>query len=109
MLIHGIQIQISWETTVVPRPRAKRAALIAIANCVSSVSHWFIPYLFLRSQEPRYQTGGGVIIAGSGLTVLFCLGARWWCGRKNKALDEAEGATEDGLEVCYLILILDIG
>ena len=93
MLIHGIQIQISWETTVVPRPRAKRAALIAIANCVSSVSHWFIPYLFLRSQEPRYQTVGGVIIAGCGLTVLFCLGARWWCGRQNKALDEAEGAT----------------
>jgi hypothetical protein len=35
----GLNIQISWETTVVPRPRTKRAALIAIANCVSSVSH----------------------------------------------------------------------
>jgi hypothetical protein len=34
----GLNIQISWETTVVPRPRTKRAALIAIANCVSSVS-----------------------------------------------------------------------
>lgn len=91
-----LQIQISWETTVVPRPRAKRAALIAIANCVSSVSHWFTPYLFLRSQEPRYQTGGGVIIAGCGLTVLFCLGTRWWCGRKNKALDEADGVSGNG-------------
>ncbi|KAH0183123.1 major facilitator superfamily transporter, partial [Aureobasidium melanogenum] len=60
----GLNIQISWETTVVPRPRTKRAALIAIANCVSSVSHWFSPYFFLTSQEPRYQTGGGVIIAG---------------------------------------------
>lgn len=34
----GLNIQIAWETTVVPRPRTKRAALIAIANCVSSVS-----------------------------------------------------------------------
>ncbi|GAB1197809.1 hypothetical protein APSETT444_007112 [Aspergillus pseudonomiae] len=51
----GLNIQISWETTVVPRPRTKRAALIAIANCVSSVSHWFTPYFFLRSQEPRYR------------------------------------------------------
>ena len=38
----GLNIQISWETTVVPRPRTKRAALIAIANCVSSVSLTFL-------------------------------------------------------------------
>jgi MFS family permease len=37
----GLNIQVAWETTVVPRPRTKRAALIAIANCVSSVSHTF--------------------------------------------------------------------
>ncbi|KAK8042434.1 hypothetical protein PG994_012917 [Apiospora phragmitis] len=61
---------ISWETAVVPRPRTKRAALIAIANCVSSVSHWFTPYFFLRSQEPRYQTGGGVIAAGCGFAIV---------------------------------------
>ncbi|KAL3430344.1 major facilitator superfamily domain-containing protein [Aspergillus tetrazonus] len=89
----GLNIQISWEATVVPRPRTKRAALIAVANCVSSISHWFTPYFFLTSQEPRYQTGGGIIIAGCGLTAIFCLLARWWCVRKNKQLDEAEAAT----------------
>ncbi|KAH0175236.1 major facilitator superfamily transporter, partial [Aureobasidium melanogenum] len=89
----GLNIQISWETTVVPRPRTKRAALIAIANCVSSVSHWFSPYFFLTSQEPRYQTGGGVIIAGCGMTILSCLVTRWWCIRKNKALDKKEAET----------------
>lgn len=89
----GLNIQISWETTVVPRPRTKRAALIAIANCVSSVSHWFTPYFFLTNQEPRYQTGGGVLIAGCGLTILFCTGARWWCIGKNKALAREEERT----------------
>ncbi|KAG9943626.1 major facilitator superfamily transporter, partial [Aureobasidium melanogenum] len=89
----GLNIQISWETTVVPRPRTKRAALIAIANCVSSVSHWFSPYFFLTSQEPRYQTGGGVIIAGCGITIISCLVTRWWCIRKNKALDKREAET----------------
>ncbi|KAL4916123.1 major facilitator superfamily domain-containing protein [Aspergillus aurantiobrunneus] len=97
----GLNIQISWETTVVPRPRTKRAALIAIANCVSSVSHWFTPYFFLRSQEPRYQTGGGIIIAGCGLTAIFCLAARWWCVRKNKQLDEAEAASGNTTEWRY--------
>ncbi|KAL4876978.1 major facilitator superfamily domain-containing protein [Aspergillus karnatakaensis] len=89
----GLNIQISWETTVVPRPRTKRAALIAIANCVSSVSHWFTPYFFLRSQEPRYQTGGGIIIAGCGLTAIGCLVAKWWAIRKNKELDKEEERT----------------
>lgn len=34
----GLNLQLSWETTVVPAPRAKKAALIAIANCISQVS-----------------------------------------------------------------------
>jgi len=89
----GLNIQLSWETTVVPRPRTKRAALIAIANCVSSVSHWFSPYFFLRSQEPRYTMGGGIIIAGCGLTIVFCILARWWCIRKNKAIEREEERT----------------
>ncbi|KAJ3957470.1 hypothetical protein N0V92_005970 [Colletotrichum tropicale] len=86
----GLNLQISWETTVVPRPRTKRAALIAIANCVSSVSHWFTPYFFLRNQEPYYQTGGGAIIVGCGLTVIFVLVTKWYCRKKNKELDEHE-------------------
>lgn len=89
----GLNIQLSWETTVVPRPRTKRAALIAIANCVSSVSHWFTPYFFLTSQEPLYQTGGGVIIAGTGLVIISCLVTRWWCARKNKELERREQET----------------
>ncbi|ETN39805.1 uncharacterized protein HMPREF1541_06031 [Cyphellophora europaea CBS 101466] len=89
----GLNIQLSWETTVVPRPRTKRAALIAFANCVSSVSHWFTPYFFLRSQEPRYQTGGGAIIAGTVLVIISCLVTRWWCMRKNKALEARQTQT----------------
>lgn len=41
-----LQIHIPWETTNVARPRKKRAALLAITNCISSVSHWFSPYFF---------------------------------------------------------------
>ncbi|USP82062.1 vitamin H transporter [Curvularia clavata] len=89
----GLNLQLSWETTVVPRPRTKRAALIAIANCVSSVSHWFTPYFFLQNQAPRYQVGGGCIIVGAGLTVVFCLAAKWWAARKNKAIEREEERT----------------
>ncbi|GME50549.1 Vitamin H transporter [Neofusicoccum parvum] len=33
----GLNLQISWETAVVPRPRTKRAALVAIANCIPTI------------------------------------------------------------------------
>ncbi|KAG8670896.1 hypothetical protein FPOAC2_04203 [Fusarium poae] len=89
----GLNLQISWETTVVPRPRTKRAALIAYANCVSSVSHWFTPYFFLRNQEPYYQTAGGAIIAGCGLVVIFVLITKWYVHKKNKELEAAENAS----------------
>ncbi len=39
----GLNLQLSWETTLVSAPRSKKAALIAIANCISQVSHWFSP------------------------------------------------------------------
>lgn len=78
---------------MVPRPRTKRAALIAIANCVSTVSHWFSPYFFLTSQEPRYQTGGGVIILGSGLTIIFCVVTKWYCQKKNKEIEKEQEQT----------------
>jgi MFS family permease len=89
----GLNIQLSWETTVVPRPRCKRAALIAIANCVSSVTHWFSPYFFLQSQKPRYQMGGGCIIVGCFLTILFCISAKLWSAKRNKDLVKEEERT----------------
>ncbi|RGP79811.1 hypothetical protein FLONG3_2125 [Fusarium longipes] len=89
----GLNLQISWETTVVPRPRTKRAALIAYANCVSSSSHWFTPYFFLRDQEPYYQTGGAAIMTGCGLTVVFVLITKWYVNKKNKELEAAENTS----------------
>jgi hypothetical protein len=56
------------------------------------VSHWFTPYFFLRNQEPYYQTGGGAIIAGCGLVVIFVLITKRYVVKKNKALQAAEDA-----------------
>ena len=91
---NGLNLQLSWETTLVPAPRSKKAALIAIANCVSQSSHWFSPYFFPTSQEPFYRLGGGLILFGCLCTVLLCFGVKWWAKRLNKKLDEAEGYSE---------------
>lgn len=91
----ALNLHISWETSVVPRPRTKRAALVAIANCASSVTHWFSPYFFLTHQAPRYEMGGGIIIAGCGLTIISCMVVRWWVIRKNKELEKRQAETGD--------------
>jgi hypothetical protein len=98
----NLQIQLSWETSVVPRPRTKRAALIAIANAVSSVSHWFTLYFFLQSQQPRYETEGGCVIVGCGLSILSALVTMWWCRRKNKALEKREEQTGEVIHFRYV-------
>jgi hypothetical protein len=87
----GLNLQLSWETTVVPAPRSKKAALIAIANCVSQTSHWFSPYFYPSTQEPYYRMGGGLLILGCALTVAAAAGVRWRARRLNEKLDEQEG------------------
>ncbi|RXG45135.1 hypothetical protein VDGE_30036 [Verticillium dahliae] len=57
-------------------PDAKKAALIAIANCISQCSHWFSPYFWPRAHKPFYRLGGGLV------------------SKLNKKLDIAEGWSE---------------
>jgi hypothetical protein len=87
----GLNLQLSWETTVVPAPRAKKAALIAIANCISQTSHWFSPYFYPTSQEPYYRMGGGLLILGCALTVVSALLVMLRSKSLNKKLDQQEG------------------
>jgi hypothetical protein len=90
----GLNLQLSWETNLVPSPRSKKAALIVIANCVSQVSHWYSPYFFPTSQEPFYRLGGGLILFGCLSTVLLCWAIKWRAVKLNRKLDEAEGWSE---------------
>jgi hypothetical protein len=90
----GLNLQLSWETQLVPAPRSKKAALIAIANCVSQTSHWFSPYFFPTSQEPFYRLGGGLILFGCVSTALLCWGIKWRAKKLNASIDELEGWTE---------------
>jgi hypothetical protein len=91
----GLNLQLSWETTLVPSPRSKKAALIAIANCLSQTSHWFSPYFFPTSQEPFYRMGGGLILFGCICTVVLCWAIKYRAKVLNRRLDATEGWSRD--------------
>ncbi|KAJ5569288.1 hypothetical protein N7450_011774 [Penicillium hetheringtonii] len=93
----GLNLQLSWETTLVPSPRSKKAALIAIANCISQISHWFSPYFFPTSQEPFYRMGGGLILFGCICTVVLCWAIKFRAKVLNRRLDAAEGWSRDSV------------
>ncbi|KXJ88339.1 major facilitator superfamily transporter [Microdochium bolleyi] len=98
----ALNLHLSWETTVVPRPRTKRAALVAIANAASSVTHWFSPYFFLTKQAPRYEMGGGIIMVGCGASILSCLMLKWWVNKKNQELERRQAETGEYNEWRYV-------
>lgn len=91
----GLNIQVSWSTQLVPGPRHKKAALLAIANTFGTASHWFTPYFFLTDQEPLYVFGGGLILVSIGLTIVTVLWTRWWVIKRNKRLDAEEEKTNE--------------
>jgi hypothetical protein len=90
----GLNLQLSWETTLVPAPRSKKAALIAIANRISQTSHWFSPYFFPTSQEPFYRMVGGLILVGCVFCIVSAVLVKMRAKQLNNKLDEREGWSE---------------
>lgn len=86
----GLNIQVSWSTQLVPGPRHKKAALLAIANTFGTASHWFTPYFFLTNQAPLYKFGGALILFSIGMTILTVLATWWYVVWLNKKLDVKE-------------------
>ncbi|WVR04911.1 hypothetical protein IAU60_001923 [Kwoniella sp. DSM 27419] len=91
----GLNIQVSWSTQLVPGPRHKKAAMLAIANTFGTASHWFTPYFFLTNQKPLYRFGGGLILVSIGLTIVTVLATRWYVIRLNRGLDAKEAEVNE--------------
>jgi hypothetical protein len=87
---------VSWVSSTLPRPKAKRAASLAIINLMGAgVAHFYTSYMFPDSQEPRYYAGGSVMCAAA---LVCCLSAIWMKYRlkaENRRIEKAEAGGED--------------
>ncbi|QKX56055.1 uncharacterized protein TRUGW13939_03155 [Talaromyces rugulosus] len=84
-------VALGYISNVLPRPAAKRAAALALINCLSNVCQIYTPYLYPDSASPRYITAFSVNIGMSSMTIIFSTILRIYLGRLNKKLDHEEG------------------
>ncbi|KAJ5678970.1 MFS general substrate transporter [Penicillium macrosclerotiorum] len=87
----GYVVLLGYISNVLPRPATKRAAALALINCLSNVCQIYTPYLYPDSASPKYTTAFSVNIAMSAMTIIFAVVIRVVLGRLNKQLDEEEG------------------
>lgn len=82
---------VSWVSASLPRPRAKRAAALAIMNLIGAgVAHFYTAFVFPDSQKPRYYAGGGVMSGACLLCAVMALAIKYYLKGQNKMLEEAE-------------------
>ena len=92
-------LSVSWVSSSLPRPRAKRAAALAIVNFMAAgVAHFYTSYMFPDSQKPRYYAGGGVMsgacLVCGGVAILM----KYYLAAQNRKLEaeEARGVVGHG-------------
>ncbi|KAK0368682.1 hypothetical protein CLIM01_13956 [Colletotrichum limetticola] len=81
--------------------------LFTLAGCVVMITtlnvgaRYFSMILLVTGPFLGLNTGGGAIITGCGLTVIFVLITKWYCWKKNKDLDEQERISGETSEWRY--------
>lgn len=86
----GYVVALGWISNTIPRPPAKRAAAIALINCVSNSSSIFASYMFPTSQAPRYVIAFSICSCAMFIAILTATALRIILGRLNKKLDRGE-------------------
>jgi hypothetical protein len=82
---------VSWVSASLPRPRAKRAAALAIVNLMAAgMAHWYTAYMFPDSQKPRYYAGGGVMSGACVVCAGMALCLKHYLKKQNARFEEEE-------------------
>ncbi|EPQ30078.1 uncharacterized protein PFL1_02195 [Pseudozyma flocculosa PF-1] len=92
---------LSWISATMVRPKAKRAAALAISNALANISHVYTSYAFSDSTKPYYRPGGSMICGFAALVCVCALSLRTLLKKRNDKMerDETERVvTNDGLD-----------
>lgn len=94
----AFNVTLSWVSSTIPRPKAKRAAALAMVNSIANCTHLFTSYLYPNSDKPRFMKAGIVLATFCGVCAVTALTLRTWLKRENRRLDREEGFVPDSNE-----------
>ena len=83
------QVSNAWAASVAPRPKQKRAVALALNNSMGNTALIWTPYLYPKSQGPRYRTAWVVNLSLCVLAIVLSIALRLVLQRENKRLDAA--------------------
>lgn len=81
------QISNAWAASVSPRPKLKRAVALALNNSLGNTALIWTPYLYPKSQGPRYRTAWIVNLSLCVLCIVLSVALRLVLQRANKKVD----------------------
>jgi hypothetical protein len=86
-------IILGWVSATCSQTKEKKACSLAIVNCLAVASFIWTPYMWPKSDEPRYVMA---MSSSAGLSVATAAGAwamRIWLMRENKKIRQSEDET----------------
>ena len=83
-------VTLAWMSNTLVRPASKRAAAIALINCVSNLTSIYASYMYEDAFAPRYVIAMSVNCATAVMAIAAALVLRIMLVRLNKKLDRGE-------------------
>lgn len=88
-------VGLTWAANTVPRPPAKRAALLALCNACANCSSVYGPFMYPAFSAPRYGIAMGVNAGTALMSIVVATMFRFVLKGLNRKLDASEGFTAD--------------
>lgn len=83
-------VALSWISSSIPRPPAKRAATLAAINAISNSTSIYASYMYKTSFSPQYTAAFSVDCATAAIAILAATALRFVLARLNAKLDRGE-------------------
>ncbi|KAI0141589.1 retrograde regulation protein 2 [Xylariaceae sp. FL1272] len=79
----AFQIILSWVSSTIPRPKAKRAVSLALCTAISNATNISTAYLYPKSDAPLYRQGGIVLTVSLAVCAISSIILKYWLKRLN--------------------------
>jgi nitrate/nitrite transporter NarK len=86
----GVATTLSWASSSLPRPPAKRAVALAFINSIGNSASVWTPFTYRKQDSPHYVPAMAINIILECLSMVCGITLRWYLQRQNRELARLE-------------------